>query len=97
MKTYNGYRRLREKGLCSDYFNYIDWERYYDTKLRGDEKTGNVILDPIELLGYKIFEKLGLGPRTTFIVNPYISNGLFIATESLTTNSATFFELGFPE
>ena len=45
-----------------------------------------------ELMGYKILEHLSLGPKTHFIINPYITYGLFILTEGLNNNGQQFVE-----
>ena len=47
----------------------------------------------IEPFIYKILKSVAIGPKSEFIVNPYIENGLYIATRGLTDLRQTFKEV----
>lgn len=47
-----------------------------------------------ELFIYKVLEQLNVGPKSFFIINPYLKDGLFIVTEDLNTQSESFIEMG---
>lgn len=47
-----------------------------------------------ELFIYKVLEQLNVGPKSHFIINPFLKDGLFIATEDLNTKSESFIEMG---
>lgn len=53
------------------------------------------ILDLKEPFVYKVLEQLNIGPQTNFIINPYINNGFYIATDDLNIeNKQKFIEIG---
>lgn len=47
-----------------------------------------------ELFIYKVLEQLNVGPKSYFIINPYLKDGLFIATEDINTETESFIEMG---
>lgn len=47
-----------------------------------------------ELFIYKVLEKLNVGPKSHFIINPYLKDGLFIATEDINDETSGFVEMG---
>ena len=50
-------------------------------------------IDLREIFVYKVLEKIGYGPKSHIIVNPYINFGLYIMTEDLNSNDNIFKEL----
>ena len=60
-------------------------------------KSGNVghftLPNLIEPFIYKILESVKIGPKSEFILNPYIENGFYIATRGLTDLGQTFKEV----
>ena len=45
-----------------------------------------------ELFIYKVLENLNIGPKTNFLINPYINKGVFIVTNNLDTDTKKFFQ-----
>ena len=53
----------------------------------------NLLLNLKEPFVYKVLEQLDIGPKTDFIINPYIKHGFYIMTEDLNANGNSFTEM----
>jgi hypothetical protein len=90
LKAYHGYPALENKDSG-------------DTKLDTEELRTSITSDPqakaaeplnlCEPFVYKLLERLDLGPKVYFMINPYISNGFYIVTEGLNNAENEFIEL----
>ena len=61
--------------------------------IEGKDSIENSGIDLREIFVYKALEKIGYGPKSHIIVNPYINFGLYIMTEDLNSKDNIFKEL----
>ena len=100
VKTSFGYpifNRDRENGAYIDTDEQMLSSRYSTFMSRSksnlNAKSATVV-DLKEPFVYKVLEQLDIGPKTDFVIDPYIKHGSYIMTENLNRNNDSFVEMG---
>lgn len=90
LKAFHGYPARNNKGsgqTMLDTKNSITTTSFRN----GDDARIHIgRLDLKEPFTYKVMEALNYGPKTHFLINPYIRNGFYIVTKDLSTKNMEF-------
>ena len=90
LKAYHGYPAMKEKHGSDAYTDSTTTVTTTPSEPRGLRAQELNIKEPFV---YKLLENLQVGPVVHFMINPYINNGFYIATEDLNTDTVGFVEL----
>ncbi|MDR1473998.1 MAG: hypothetical protein LBI41_05585 [Lactobacillales bacterium] len=90
LKAYHGYPATESKDSGD---TKLDTIRMATSTEEAPENLPVQPLDLREPFIYSMLNKLKLGPKAHFMINPYINNGFFIVTEGLSAHGEEFVEL----